>query len=744
VGSGLRAAQLVLSGVVVGLAYQGYVAFRRRDGGSRAGALVVAFLFAWSPGVVSAVFVDGDVGRALALLTLPAIAVSTEGLLVNPGNDGRRVAGLAVLWCAAILAHPGQAAAFAIGISIYAVARMFSSHLHPLRVPWSLVAIVAGIGLAAPWLLPAYGAEIPDVPHLPDRLYDARYAATAWALVPHPFRAPGLASVGGGALLLAVLAAVRRPDPRRGAWLFTAGTTFWLALGSGALAFLPLGRHLAPTLFVPFAAFALAVAAGGLLPVLWRSRVGYLALLGLALVLVDGWASLAIARRRTDSSTLRSLASVLAGRPGQGRVALFSYPEATGAEIYGLGRDGGHEIAQGWGLDGTPQHPPLRRLLVAARWSPEYVRRMLSAWDVRYAVVASGGSDPRAAAPAYAALGAAGFVRSEQRGRYELLERPEPSARLQALPERPMAVVGSGLQPLLRAFPFASETPARSVPGNHSVLADHAAVAAFRFAGSATELREMEQELRRFVESGGRLVVDLSGMERLLEGSSFLGVRVRPVEIAEIRVAWGAPLAGLPERLAIPTAPGEPPGPWRGATYDGLGVVTAEIEVGGTRRAVAGHSLLGAGRAEFVGLNLFYRDLLAGEDVVTRRLADAVLDGTSIARDLERPPVAVGFQRVADGRHDYTYDSARDVTAVVSATWSPRWRAYVDGRRAGLQPYERLMRVWLPAGRHHLTLVYSPFGSRWPVAGMAIGAVVLAALVALSMLGDGDRRPEET
>jgi hypothetical protein len=735
-GGGLLAARLLLTLVVVAIAHLSYLAFAGRDEGGRPAALLVAALVAWSPDTVRAVFAQGDVPRVLALLALPIIAVLTEAVLVTRGFDWTRGAGLALAWCWAILAQPQQAYVFAIGMAIYAVARMVSSHLRPERVPWVLVGPLLGAALAAPWLVPAWGGEMPDVPYVPDRQSLARHAADAWALVPLVRRPPGLASLGLGALVLAVVAAALRPDPRRGAWLFSGLLAFWLALGPGVLTFLPFGNDVAPERFLTFAAFAIAAAAGGLLPLSWSSRAGVAAVVGAVLVLVDAWASAGIARQRIDSITARSLARQIASRDRGGRLALFVYPEPTSAEVYALTRLSDHELVQGWGLDGSPQHPPLRRLPAAPTWGSAWLQRMLDVWDVRKAVVAGRGRHEPAADQARTALLAAGFVRAGVQGRYEVLEREAAPARLQALPERQMVLVGRGLQPFLGAFPFAAEATRPTVRQNRPILARHPALGVFRFESEADHLREAEQDLRRYVESGGRLVVDLSGMDALAP-DGFLGVRVRAVEIGDMPMRWTGPLAGLPERLAVPERPEVPSRTWRGATYEGLDVAYGEVDVNGTSHAVVGQRTLGAGRVFFVGMNLFYRDQLAGESEVSTRVAAAALQDAFVSQSLAATPVPVTFQRVGDGKQDYTYEAARDVDALVSTTWSPRWRAYVDGQPVALAPHERLMRVWLPAGRHHLTLVYRPFGTPWPVVGAAMGG---AAAVLLAVLAGSGRR----
>jgi hypothetical protein len=66
---------------------------------------------------------------------------------------------------------------------------------------------------------------------------------------------------------------------------------------------------------------------------------------------------------------------------------------------------------------------------------------------------------------------------------------------------------------------------------------------------------------------------------------------------------------------------------------------------------------------------------------------------------------------------------------IVSQTWYPGWTAYVDGRRAPLlEAYGFLDAVPVPAGEHHIELVYRPWHA-W------IGALITIATIAIVLSG---------
>jgi uncharacterized membrane protein YfhO len=91
-------------------------------------------------------------------------------------------------------------------------------------------------------------------------------------------------------------------------------------------------------------------------------------------------------------------------------------------------------------------------------------------------------------------------------------------------------------------------------------------------------------------------------------------------------------------------------------------------------------------------------------------------------------------------------DAEGDGYVVIADALQQGWVAEVDGKRADLVDADHaLVAVYVPAGRHELTLRYDAPGQR---AGLAVSAVSVAGLAAAWLWGDRlrtrwrpDRRP---
>lgn len=678
-----------------------------------------------APFQIRTIFLEGNFNRSLSLLALPPIAALTEILISTRGRRAPAAAALTACWAFAILAHPQQALIYAVGFGIYAVGRLFFDPDLPLkRAGLWLVTVAAGALLTAAWTLPAYsGGELSNVPYQPADIAEI-YSTRLDYFVPALDMTRGKVLFGLGAILLALLATAARPEPRRSAYFLAGVLALWFSLGSRGVVYtlLPLNQQLIPERFVNFAAFAFAVAAAGLLPLGRTARPARVFIIA-GLLAVDFLPSAGAASGREVPESIAATRQSLARHASQvGRTALFTYPEPGSANVYYAAQS--TPTIFGWTLQNTPHHLAIRRVLGAPTWGPEYLAHLLRLWDVQWAVVQG---PPRQADPAREALDRAGFAIEESR-EYEIWARAGPAGPVQALPENRMLLLGDRLPPMLAVFPFAEEAEethlSRLEPAD---LASYPVVGLYQFESSQAALGGDAARLSEYVAAGGTVVLDLSGMEDLVGRTlNFLDVDVLRVSFSEaMPLRWSGDFAGLPEQL--PIAEISPEG-WSGAAYTGLDTVLAEVLYQGTWWPVLGYKDLGEGRIWFVGLNLLYYAQLSGETGMADRIKEASLEGVDVFRDLEFPAVAVDGWDATGTRLSFSVDAgeaAREV--VVSYTYSPRWRAEVDGRPSTFRSYEHLLALSLPPGTHEVVFRYSPYGTMWPVLGLLVS--FLAALV---------------
>ncbi|MGH2628882.1 MAG: 6-pyruvoyl-tetrahydropterin synthase-related protein, partial [Anaerolineales bacterium] len=488
------------------------------------------------------------------------------------GRRAPAAAALTACWAFAILAHPQQALIYAVGFGMYAVGRLFFDPDLPLRRAglW-LVTVAVGALLTAAWTLPAYsGGELPNVPYQPADIA-AIYSTRLDYFVPSLDMTGGKVLFGLGAILLALLATAARPEPRRSAYFLAGVLALWFSLGTQGVAYtlLPLNQQLIPERFVNFAAFAFAVAASGLLP-LGRTARPARVFIVVGLLAVDFLPSAGavhgLAVPETIAATRRSLAR---HSDEMGRTALFTYPEPGSANVYYAARS--TPTIFGWTLQNTPHHLAIRRVLGVPTWGPEYLIHLLRLWDVQWAVVQG---TPREADPAREVLARAGFEVEESQG-YEIWSRSGPAAPVQVLPENRMLLLGDRLPPMLGVFPFAEEAEGtRLADLNAADLSSYPVLGLYQFESSQAALGGDAARLTEYVQGGGTVILDLSGMEDLVGRTlNFLDVDVLRVSFSEaMPLRWSGEFAGLPEQL--PIAEISPEG-WSGAAYAGLDTVLA-------------------------------------------------------------------------------------------------------------------------------------------------------------------------
>lgn len=716
IGDSILALKVFLTLLTGGLAVLTYLAVLFLWGSWPAclGSILVLF----APYQLRTLLFEGNYPRYLALLALPVLLLAGERLLTTRGRRLPWVVCLAGAWAWAILAHPQQAYLFAIGFGLYLVARLFLDPDLPIqRGAYWLGGLLAGVLLSAPWTLPAYSrAELANVPYLPFEKVEL-FAADLTALLPQTMLVQGAIVVGSGTLLLALLAAASRPSPQRTSLLVASLVSIWFALGPDGVAFslLPLREQLLPERFLNFASFCLPMSAAGILPLGRRLRWLRIAVI-LPLVALDAVPAVALARSKPLPAEVPALATAVdtAGLEESGRWILFVEPEPRSTEVYAVGSEA--TTVNGWGLENTPHHPSLRRYLTASAWSPEYLQSLLSRWSVAGAVVSS----PNNTEAEEAFLIEAGFTRQASVAGYQLWQSRSQPGPVQALPADRMLLLGDRLSPFLMTFPFAEQSPESGLSKlSLEELRRYPAVGLYQFAGSNAALEEREGLIREYLQAGGLLVTDLTGIAGDYgSGLDYLGVDVLNLRFdGPMQVRWAERLGEMPTTLALP---GETS--WSGSFYRGLDQVFAEVQFEGDWYPILGRKRVGEGDAWFVGLNLLYYAQEAQLPIVAATIQDLTLAGTSVDRRLAFEGLPVSGWQVGGSGLRFEVQVPRDLDeALVSHTYSPRFRAWIDGELRPISAFENMMVIPLPAGRHSVEITYFPFGTFWPVLGWSLG-----------------------
>jgi hypothetical protein len=493
-----------------------------------------------------------------------------------------------------------------------------------------------------------------------------------------------------------------------------------------------LNEQLLPERFLNFSGFALAIAASGLFPMRNKTKLVRLVIVA-GFIFLDAYPSFSLIRGRPYAQAQADLQDLVSSYSNEdGRLALMTYPEPNALEVYHTGQE--VDIINGWALENTPHNHVIRRVLDAPSWSAEYLERLFNLWNVRTVVVRGSRSQ---ADPIRSALEETDFRAIEDiRHGYQVWIDPTPPAPVQLIPQNRMLALGDRLQPMFMAFPFAEEAEAQTLSSLPSgELGQYDFVAFYRFEESDFQLPGTANRIERFLEAGGEAIVDLSTMEETFgRALDFLDVDVlRLSTMADARVEWSTELGFLPEVLDLSAAA---PGGWSGATYAGLDEVLARVEINNKWYPFVGYRDIGQGRAWFVGFNVLYYAQLTGSYEIVEALQGYILQDSNISTGLRFQPVSIDDWAITSTGLSFSYSSEKPLEEVlISYTYSPRWRVYIDGDEVSFTSFEHLIQLRLPAGEHYVTVQYNLFGTKWPHIGLGI-SLVGVGLLAILVVGE--------
>lgn len=691
-------------------------------------AALASTLIILAPYQLRTLFFEGNYPRVLALLALPAILWATEKVLTADTRLMPYVIALGGSWAWAILAHPQQAYMFTVGFGLYVMFRLFlETDIQFRRAGHWSAGLLAGAMLASPWALPAYSRlELANVPFLPSEKVEL-FAAPLSALLPALESGSPAVHIGLAGMILGLLAAVSRPEPRRLALVLSSLLTIWFSFGPPAVAFslLPLSGQLLPERFLNFAVFGLAMSAGGLFP-LRGNAVLPRAVVILGLVLVDLIPVYPLVENVPYPAQEAALQNALqeADGPAYGRTAMFAYPEPRSREVYFAA--GAGPIINGWALENTPHHEALRRYLDAPTWADGYLQSQMSRWAVDLLVLRGGPNQRDLPAERFEQ---AGFAKLESEGEYRILRAEDPPSALQIIPDGIPLVVGDKASPFLATFPSAEESTvdelSRVPPGT---LERYPLVGLYNFETSVPSLTSQIGRLDRYLRGGGVIVTDLSGMEddfgRTLD---LFGIDVTKLSFSDpMVIEWEPPFEGLPAALSLSNADAAG---WTGATYQGLDTVLAAVQHGSGSLPVLGYKDVGEGRIWVIGLNLLYYAQQSGLDELTIQFREVVEQDAGVWDGTRFPMVHLSNWKAGPVGLSFDYEARQAIPrALISYTYSPRLHIEIDGNPAPTGDFEHLLTTALPAGSHRIDISYRPFSTFPPVLGLLVGLLGVAGL----------------
>lgn len=656
-------------------------------------ALIGAILVMSVPYTLRTLFVEGNFARGLAILPLPYLVWANERLLTQ-GRVRTSFILLVFLWAFALLAHIQQAVIFAFILVVYVALRIVMNEYIPIRRSFfALLALIFGGLVASFYILPAYSKiELSNVPYLPDKIDS--FTVDWSAIIPTQDNIEAT-TIGIMLIVFCVLYSLRFGKQHQKAIVIVASLSVLLAFGEkgGLYLFLPLRQLILPERFLNITAIMLPLMIAST-PNLHIGR-RWLIIGAIVVLWVDFYPVWRIVHMRPPTPDLVHLADISASRPYQGRSVPLINPSPSSAQVYLTSLTAGRDSATGWALENTPQHEGIRRLGRAMERSLDYLPALLSLWNTDY-IITENNTEIDSLNGIYDVIAADGG--------FKLWERFEPSSFAQILPKNQMLVIGDNPSVWMFAFPFASE-------GFSPELADYDPNYLIRFdtigINRIKSPNQIEALLQPWVEEGGTLIMDLSNLQPPYNA----GFEIFDVQTFSYSLSESSPISGtianLPSEFTIPSDIEQ----WVGNTYFDLDNVMLSIEYDGQSYPLLGYKNVGEGQVWFVGFNLFYWLDLQNNQELSKHVVDLILNNHDVYQELTLPSLSIS-NRIYDG-HTLTFDYnlENDDYVILSQTYFPRWRAYLDNQPISIDNHQHLIALNLPKGQHHIRLEYEPYST---------------------------------
>jgi len=726
-------------------------------------ALLGAIIYGLGPTLLLDLsIIGGSPPRVLAAILIPPAFLFFDEMLEKK-NRRVNLPLLVLVLAVSFLSHPLVGLLVMLMLGVYGFFRaVLDRHVTGAGLVWGLLAFISTVALCATWFIPFFlektgWTQLPETSKIAGSSLDWMYLKERFGFV-----LP---------LLLPLFLFLKRPKKPSDIALFLTGIFAFLFSFGDKFFVYPLFSFLsiypfAGSFFVAFALAYLIAASFDFKAVKWWGKILAVLLCAGTLVYQSYWGNKLVGdmarfkgyfyRMPQTIATMEKVKEMYQG----GRLMVMRYPFPDNiiwwAPMYEI------PMVEGWYYSTTPQGKQIAWLYDAVHYGyPEYAVRRLKQLNVRI-FLANSYFDSGAAKDKFATflegIKQDGF---EQTGGtfqadkneifYRFFVNNQESSYLQPLKEK-ILVIGKDASIANSIIPGAIQGGSIYIDDyDQNILRYFPAVVLNGFGYRDKE--KAETIIKEYLRQGGRVVADLNRMEtsRLVDEPSFLGVSgsrqiaTGPIKISSAPAGYSLPSAmPLPEELNLDAATLDTEAErfavkeWRYIEYTNLDkqLVWREDEKDGLS-ALIGYKEVEGQKVWFMGPSFFYYAYLTHDekwlDLLYRTIGSSPYDPSQPASAPTPPPAEIKVLSDNSESKSFTYDSQANFPLLVSYTYSPHWRAYLDGKEIKIYNFESLMTLDLPDGAHKVEMRYGDTAARR--AGTATSWFVLSAV--LSALGYG-------
>jgi len=261
--------------------------------------------------------------------------------------------------------------------------------------------------------------------------------------------------------------------------------------------------------------------------------------------------------------------------------------------------------------------------------------------------------------------------------------------------------------------------------------------------------KKAEALIKEYAKGGGKVIIDFQGIEKgkLEDLPYFLGVTGIPRKITNnlsLEKNDDSPNY-VPTKIEIPneiqdlTGFGDyaekPFKEWGFMSYMGLDGSILKMNETGEETDIVGYKEIEgpegtSSKVWFIGGNLYYHAFLTHNDQEIEFIKE-LIHNTDVNTDQNFPAITFSNQILEPESKKFSYTAEKSTPVLISFTYSPYWKAYLDGQEIKIYRVENLMALDLPAGAHQIEMNYKLGNS--PVQKYSSWLNLLFVIIFLSM-----------
>ncbi len=648
-------------------------------------ALFCAFFFAIAPFTIRELFYIGGIPRLFAILFFPLCFYFTQELFKTT-NLRRVIIFLSISFLFYILFHAMTAFFSMTTLMVYIGFKcILEKKVYLKQIGSYLTSVGISVILSAWWLFPAYLERFGTFSSEEAIQTTSIYLKEILGMNFHLFGEIGSRYLGVSILLFALISLYISTNKEKMAIFLTALYCVFFSLGTRTAFYnIPFYSQLFfPERALSDATFLLIFLSSTLFLEIKNIKTKKRYIIGgvlIAICILDFFPSFQLSDRWEEPENVIN-ATKMANMGG--RISLISHNAAKAFYPVFLDR----KSVEGYYIQGTRHHKELAGINDALQYKwYDYILKRYNKWNVHCVAVSQHNEFS-------SFLEKNGFSKTSSTDNLDLYCRSTGSYVYPL--EKTAIVIGKYSQTVSMVFPEIAE-------GYSEYLDDYDIDYLKKFdmlilSGFSFHKKEnAEAMISELVAEDVKVIIDLQGANVNWQESSpsFLGVNAMSIDVE------GTVDLETEELEDFIFEPFYYKGDaWRSVAYLGLENSILNIKKENESYTILGYNVINGKKVYYVGLNLFYHTLLTHDKDAKRVLETIVQPQESHSTKIELRNFAMGNESI-----EFEYLLGVPTSTVVSVTWSPNWRAYVNGEEIKVQNFENLILLNLPAGDHKVTI----------------------------------------